>query len=177
MRDPIVTHCGHMFDRSSITAWLSQQSHMFCPICHKELTLQLIFPCFPVKSDIRWYMLCDIFVITLTSVHIEEWLTKHSKVLPTSLESSSVLLTTSLAAPFSIPPLFMGNHQIMFILQNSFTPPIPDVVHMQYQSHKGKFDEKVAVLSPAAEVLSVNVIISFFFLNNVSHNIKTSTRP
>ena len=63
MKDPQISKCGHMFDRTSIVKWLKgeydpgkQEIKRGCPVCNKEMDLQSLGPCYPIKKAIEDYL-------------------------------------------------------------------------------------------------------------------------
>ncbi len=56
MDDPVVTSCGHMYDRPAIMHWLTKgllAAAANCPICRSSLSEKDLFPCYPIKSAIQ----------------------------------------------------------------------------------------------------------------------------
>lgn len=43
MEDPVMDRCAHNFERSAIRDWLELGNH-FCPISHKEMTMEDLYP-------------------------------------------------------------------------------------------------------------------------------------
>eukprot|EP00834_Sanchytrium_tribonematis_P001845 NODE_48_length_31852_cov_1.054168.p12 type:complete len:380 gc:universal NODE_48_length_31852_cov_1.054168:18035-16896(-) len=63
MKEPQISKCGHMFDKSSIVKWLKgdydpdqPQVKRQCPVCHKELDLNSLGPCYPIKYAIEEFL-------------------------------------------------------------------------------------------------------------------------
>ena len=64
MKEPQISRCGHLFDRDSILKWLKgeydpdkREVKRGCPVCHQDMDLNSLGPCYPIKKAIDEYLL------------------------------------------------------------------------------------------------------------------------
>ncbi|KAI9142715.1 hypothetical protein BKA69DRAFT_240339 [Paraphysoderma sedebokerense] len=107
MKDPVISKCGHMFDREAIMKWMKGEYDPSkttfsrnCPVCHSPIDDSSLSPCFPIKTAIEDHLNGNTVAVQETSKPIT--LTNKLKDKLFKRSSSAAASSSSASPPASL---------------------------------------------------------------------------